>query len=42
MTTYRADPDGLHVFVDGACVAVIPAAQFGALVYALLAVMRRP
>lgn len=40
MTTYSAEPDGLHIYANGALVAVIPSAQFGALVYALVAVMR--
>jgi hypothetical protein len=38
-TSYHADAEGLHIYVNREKVATIPAAQFGALVYALAAVM---
>lgn len=38
-TSYHADAEGLHIYVNRERVATIPAAQFGALVYALAAIM---
>ncbi len=35
MTTWHCHPDGLHIWTNGKLVAVIPASQFGALIYAV-------
>ena len=40
MTTFHADATGLRVYVAGALVAVIPARQYGALLYDVVRAMR--
>ena len=40
MTTFHADATGLHVYVGGVLVAVIPARQYAALLYDVVRAMR--
>lgn len=40
MTTFHADATGLHVYVAGSLVAIIPARQYAALMYDVVKAMR--
>lgn len=40
MTTWHAGQDGVNVYTDGKLVAVIPTAEYAALIYALARELR--